>query len=61
MKYYYYYDRSGSRCWWGYWMDNDGNQIGEAVYASTSELVLIELGRVYTDRIELSQKIKFKK
>lgn len=53
MEFYHYYDRAGTRTWWGIWQDKDGNQIGDAVSASTSELVLIELGRVHDDRLAL--------
>jgi len=38
-----YYDRP-TRSWWGYWMDDEGNQVGDAVNAASRDWVLIYLG-----------------
>lgn len=43
MKYHVYYYRPW-RCWMGYWMDDQENQLCEAVNSPSKEGVLIELG-----------------
>ena len=43
MTYDYYYSKE-HHGWYGYWMDEDGNQLGEAVFAIRKEQVIIELG-----------------
>lgn len=51
MQYEYYYDRP-SGCWWAFWKDSNGFQIGEAIHASTKEEVLIVLGEIKQDRYD---------
>lgn len=52
LEYIIYYYRP-HKVWYGYWCNElDYDQIGEAVIAPTKDLVLIELGRVHSDRIE---------
>ena len=43
MTYQIYYYRPW-RCWMGYWLNAEGDQIMEAVNSPTKEGVLIELG-----------------
>ena len=49
MYYKYYYDRT-SQCWWGFWTDIQGNQLGEAIHAFKKENLLVELGTIKEDR-----------
>lgn len=49
MHYQYYYDRQ-TACWWGYWTDVQGNQLGEAIHAFKKENLLVELGTIKEDR-----------
>lgn len=53
MTYSIYYDRSDSKCWWAYWVDTLGNQLGEAVSSTSKEECLIQLGIVHDDRLML--------
>ena len=51
LEYVIYYDRS-SRCWWAYWSDRRGNQVGAAIHAHNRDQCLVELGSVQQDREE---------
>ena len=53
MTYHYYYSKE-HHGWYGYWMDEQDNQLGEAVFAIRKEQVIIELGAAR----ELARKIK---
>ncbi|AQW88537.1 hypothetical protein pEaSNUABM50_00011 [Erwinia phage pEa_SNUABM_50] len=55
MKYVIYYDRS-TKSWWGYWIDENENQLGEAVFEYQKEDCLILLGEVKENRRNLIQK-----
>lgn len=48
----YYYDRS-TACWWGFWEDSEGYQIGEAIHEYTKESLLIELGKIHQSRADM--------
>ena len=45
-----YYDRP-TQSWWGYWSDEEGNQIGEAVFEHKRDDLLIVLGALREDRL----------
>ena len=45
MIYQYYYCKE-HKCWYAYWTDEKGNQLGDSVFAHTKEQVLIQLGMV---------------
>lgn len=47
LQFDYYYSKE-HKCWYGYWMDQDRNLLGESQNAPTKELVLICLG-MYRD------------
>lgn len=47
-SFHVYYERS-TRTWWGFWMDQNGNQICEAVFSNSRDGVLIELGTILVE------------
>lgn len=55
MTYHFYYCRE-HRCWYAFWQDESGNQLGDAVDAHTKEQVLIQLGMIKDSARKLNQK-----
>lgn len=54
MIYQYYYCRE-HKCWYAYWMDGQGNQLGDPVFTHSKEQVLIQLGMVKKECLKLKQ------
>lgn len=48
MKYHVYYDRA-SRSWWGYWMNKEGDQLADALFAHQRDDLLVALGQQRND------------
>lgn len=47
----YYY--RPHRFWYGYWADNEMNQIGDSIEAPTRDEVLIALGNIHDERLQM--------
>lgn len=48
MNYHIYYDRS-SKSWFAYFVDEEGNQDFEAIFAPSKEMCLIYLGMQWSE------------
>lgn len=47
----YYYNRP-TACWWGFWTDANGFQVGDAIHDHNKDQLLIELGKIHQDRYD---------